>query len=106
MQKLKILATKMPHDSFIITVSKRLPAELLIDANKNPKQRIAVAVKKAHCVRGRDPANVIAKEEPPKNDPKGWYEVCSEQVQMANMGENFPPLTCFIYRKTWGNIVI
>lgn len=97
MQAVEKLAKLMPHESIIITISKKLPESLIIDENRSPKQRRAQAVKKALAVRGVEPDSIEIVVEPPVNDPKGFYLVHSEQVHFT-----LPPertATCFIFKK-------
>jgi len=95
--ELKAMATmakKMPDESVFITFTQGLPDSLLIDLDRDPSQRRAVAVKKALARRGVEPSTVEINVDPPVNDPFGWTLVHSEEVQTM-----WGSATCFIYKK-------
>lgn len=94
MGALEKLAKLMPYESVVVTFSKKLPESLIIDENRSPKQRYAEAVKKALAVRGAEPDTIEIVAEPPVNDPKGFYLVHSEEVQLLSGA-----VTCFIFKK-------
>jgi hypothetical protein len=88
------LANLMPYESILVTVTHKLPESLIIDENRNPKQRHSAAVKKALATRGTDPDLVKIEVEEPVNDPKGWYPVHECAVELAH-----GKMTCFVYKK-------
>jgi len=87
-------ASKMPDDSVLITFTRRLPASMVIDLDRHPAHRRAVATKKALAKRGAEPSTTEVIVEPPCNDPFGWTQVSSELMQMP-----WGLATCFIYKK-------
>jgi SAM-dependent methyltransferase len=88
------LAEAMPACSIFITVGQRLPEKLLIDLDRSPAKRYNVAAKKALALRGKAPEGIAIVAEPPENCPYGWFQVHSEEVQLAYGKSMF-----FIYKK-------
>jgi len=88
------VARKMPDESVLITFTQRLPECMVIDLDRHPAHRRAVATKKALKKRGTEPSNAEVIVEPPPNDPFGWTQVSSELMQMP-----WGLATCFIYKK-------
>lgn len=88
------LAEAMPNGSIFITFGQKLPSRLIIDVNRSPAKRYNVAAKKALSVRGREPEGIPIVPEPPENNPNGWFQVHTDEIQLAS-GKS----TYFIYKK-------
>jgi hypothetical protein len=87
-------AEAMPACSIFVTFGQKLPADLLIDLDRSPAQRYNLAAKKALAVRGKAPDGIAIVADTPANNPNGWFQVHSEEVQMA-WGKS----TYFVYKK-------
>lgn len=94
LQAMTKLANLMPEGSFFITVTHTIGESLIIDINKNPKQRRARAVKKALAKRGLEPNGIEIVMEPPVNEPSGWRQLFRGQFEME-----WGTPTCFIFKK-------
>jgi len=94
MNTMASLARKMPDESVLITFTQRLPESMVIDLDRHPAHRRAVATKRALSKRGTEPSTAEVVVEPPPNDPFGWTQVSSELMQMA-----WGLATCFVYKK-------
>jgi hypothetical protein len=88
------IAEAMPNGSIFITFGQKLPESLIIDVNRSPAKRYNVAAKKALSVRGREPEGIPIVSDPPENNPNGWFQVHSGEIEMV-WGKS----TYFIYKK-------
>merc|ERR1712137_963850 len=83
LQAMASVARLMPENSLFVTFSQGLPDSLIVDPDRNPRQRKAVAVRKALSRKGVEPSSVgeiVA--EPPVNDPQGFTPVHKEVLQV------------------------
>lgn len=94
LEAMRKLADAMPENSFFITVSNRLAESLIIDLNRNPRQRRAKAIKKTLSKRGMEPAGVEFLLDCAPNAQHGWRQLYSEAVEL----EWGKPM-CYIFKK-------
>merc|ERR1712151_193097 len=66
----------------------------IIDLNRSPAQRNAIATRRALKRRGVEPEGIEIVPDPPANHPNGWFEVHSQEIE-AHWGKT----TYFVYKK-------
>jgi len=87
-------AERMPDGSIFITFTQELLESLLVDVNRNPKQRCAAATKKALAVRGKAPEGIEVVVELAPNSARGWKKVHSEDMELM-----WGATSCHVFKK-------
>jgi len=88
------LATILPEGAIFITFTHKIAESLIIDINRRPKQRRALAAKRTLGRRGTESRGVEIELDAAVNDPNGWRLLSTEQMEM-----DWGTPTCFIFKK-------
>eukprot|EP00441_Pelagodinium_beii_P038273 CAMPEP_0197648282 /NCGR_PEP_ID=MMETSP1338-20131121/27660_1 /TAXON_ID=43686 ORGANISM="Pelagodinium beii, Strain RCC1491" /NCGR_SAMPLE_ID=MMETSP1338 /ASSEMBLY_ACC=CAM_ASM_000754 /LENGTH=483 /DNA_ID=CAMNT_0043222257 /DNA_START=64 /DNA_END=1515 /DNA_ORIENTATION=+ len=96
LQAMAKFAQKMPEGSSLVAVTQKLPEEMVVDVNRDPRKRRAAATRKALAKRGVEPVgiDVVPHMEPAENDPNGWRLKHTEDLELE-----WGTTSCYIYKK-------
>jgi len=94
MQAVAKLAQKMPQGASLFLVTQKLEESLVVDVNRNPRQRRSVATKKALAKRGVEPTGIEIELEPAENDPNGWRLKDTVPLELE-----WGTTNCYLYKK-------
>ncbi|CAK9022022.1 unnamed protein product [Durusdinium trenchii] len=94
MQAVSKLAQKMPQGASLFLVTQKLEESLVVDVNRNPRQRRSVATKKALAQRGVEPTGIEIELEPAENDPNGWRLKDTVPLELE-----WGTTNCYLYKK-------
>ncbi|CAE7186471.1 Stard7 [Symbiodinium pilosum] len=94
MQAVAKLAQKMPEGASLVTVTQKLEDSLVVDVNREPRKRRALATRKALAQRGVEPKGIEIELEPAENDPNGWRLKHSDSVELE-----WGTTSCYLYKK-------
>ncbi|CAE7221227.1 Stard7 [Symbiodinium natans] len=94
MQAVAKLAQKMPEGASLITVTQKLEDSLVVDVNREPRKRRALATRKALAQRGVEPKGIEIELEAAENDPNGWRLKHSDSLELE-----WGTTSCYLYKK-------
>jgi len=94
MQAVAKLASKMPQGASLFLVTQKLEESLVVDVNRNPRQRRSVATKKALAKRGVEPTGIEIELETAENDPNGWRLKDTVPLELE-----WGTTNCYLYKK-------
>eukprot|EP00439_Symbiodinium_sp_Y106_P059820 s1754_g8.t1 len=94
MQAVAKLAQKMPEGACLMTVTQKLEDSLVVDVNREPRKRRALATRKALAQRGVEPKGIEIELEAAENDPNGWRLKHSDSLELE-----WGTTSCYLYKK-------
>ncbi|CAE7944286.1 Stard7 [Symbiodinium sp. KB8] len=94
MQAVAKLAQKMPEGACLMTVTQKLEDALVVDVNREPRKRRALATRKALAQRGTEPKGIEIELEAAENDPNGWRLKHSDSLELE-----WGTTSCYLYKK-------